>query len=105
MKTKPKTEEVPVTATQGIRYEVRTLGSPGGSFALSRHRLFRAACRACVAFIEQGLDAHVYCRRVDHRYAQTVGHRCVIFTNPEPDPDLGTDEVVTVLYRGRRSRP
>jgi len=85
-------------------YEVRTLGSPGDLHALSRHRLFKAACRACVAFIERGLDAHVYLartdRRVEHRFARTPeGVRCVLF----PDPD--TQEFFTVAYRGRRGRP
>jgi hypothetical protein len=88
-----------------IRYEVRTLGSPPGWFPLSRHRLFKAACRACVAFIEEGLDAFVYLAdsglRVRHRYEQTARFRYLHFVNPDPD----ANETVTVLYRGRRARP
>jgi len=93
-----------VTATKGIRYEVRFLGCPGGPHALSRHPLCRAACRACVGFIEQGKGAWVYeapsGRRVDHRPARTAhGVCCVLF----PDPETG--DHFPVFYRGRRKRP
>ena len=71
-----------------IRYEVRTLGTPAGPWALSRHRLFKAACQACVGFIEQGRDAWVYHAgtdlRVQHRHARTPsGVNCVLFPDPE----------------------
>ena len=90
-----------MTTSKGIRYEVRTLGTPPGPWALSRHRSFQTAGRSCVWFIEQGRDAHVYVvatgRRVARSFARTPeGVECFIFSGPE------TDEVYTALYRGRR---
>jgi hypothetical protein len=87
-----------MTPKNAIRYEVRALG---GSHVLSRHRLFRAACRACVAFLDRDTEAFVYEVPGNRLLACRVGGldrrgRTLLFT----DPETGTE--VAVLGRHRR---